>query len=236
MYVHCPQIADNFKPGQFVHVRTSNSFTPFLRRPLSIGSGKKQSLRLIFVIKGEGTKLLSEVKVGEKLDILGPLGSCFLLPDPGVTSIIIGGGIGIVPLLALEQRIPKANKKHFLVGIKSKKQLPISEDEAFERKIEFSSENGDIGISGLVTDLLIKKLDQISGENIVLYACGPKPMLIAVKRICLKHRLLAQVSLEQNMGCGVGACQGCAVSTINKNYLLVCKDGPVFDIDEVDLS
>jgi len=237
MAVVAKRIATECKPGQFVHVRTGSGFNPFLRRPLSIGPCNGDRLRLIFIVRGVGTRILAEMQPGEIVDLVGPLGNPYQLPDKDEIAILVGGGIGVVPLLILNDYLPKERENHFLLGIRSMDLLPILPAEIEQRGIDIASDDGSIGFNGLVTHLLESKLDELAGRSMRIYGCGPEPMTRAIKDICIKRGIPAQVSLEVPMGCGVGACQSCAVLRVDGNgYLLVCKDGPVFDVNEVDLT
>ncbi|MBT3231275.1 MAG: dihydroorotate dehydrogenase electron transfer subunit [Calditrichaeota bacterium] len=237
MTVETKKIASECKPGQFVHVRTGSGFNPFLRRPLSIGPCNGNRLRLIFIVRGEGTRLLAEMQAGEFVDLVGPLGNPYQLPDNDEVAILVGGGIGVVPLLILSDYLSQEKENHFLLGVRSHDLLPVLPDEIELRGIEVASDDGSIGFKGLVTNLLESKLNDLRDRSVRIYGCGPEPMTRAIKEICMKRKVPAQVSLEVPMGCGVGACQSCAVLREDGvGYLLVCKDGPVFDINDVDLT
>lgn len=236
MLVSAPQISSISRPGQFVHVRIDDNFDPFLRRPLSVGPCVGETLRLIFIVKGEGTRLLSEKAIGDPVDMVGPLGSDFPYPVNGQTSVFVGGGIGVVPLLLFDDRTNDTYKKHFLLGVRSRAYLPVSEKEIAQREISVSSDDGSIGFHGNIVSFLEKKIADGEVENPVVYACGPGAMMCALKDFCIKHDIKAYASLEVPMGCGVGACQSCAVPRTNGGgYYLVCKDGPVFDMRDVEL-
>lgn len=237
MTVEGKRIAAECKPGQFVHVRTGSGFNPFLRRPLSIGPCTGDRLRLIFIVRGAGTKILANMHPGEIVDLVGPLGQPYKLPEKNEVAILVGGGIGVVPLLILDDYLPVENENYFLLGVRSLKLLPVLSEEIEQRNIDIASDDGSIGFKGLVTSLLERKLGDLANRPVRIYGCGPEPMTRAIKEICTKRSIPAQVSLEVPMGCGVGACQSCAVLRQDGGgYLLVCKDGPVFDINDVDLT
>ena len=242
--LHSPVIAGMYRAGQFVHVRIGDSFQPFLRRPLSIGpppigtSSDNGVLRLIFAVKGEGTQLLTNTQVGDKVDLIGPLGQPFQIPSDlaGKHVVLIAGGIGIVPLLTLVKELPKEINRIFLLGVRSKSNLTVSRKEIDYRNIKLSSDDGSIGYRGNVIGLLKEQLKEISNEAI-LYACGPGVMMSALKEQCMELNIPLYVSLEVSMGCGVGACQSCAVPKADgSGYYLVCADGPVFDAESVELN
>ncbi len=237
MIVRSPVIATNSKAGQFVHVRTGSGFNPFLRRPLSIGPVDGENLRLIFTIRGEGTRLLALKQSGELIDLIGPLGNGFQSPEPGQSAVLIGGGIGVVPLLLLNNQIEDNIPTAFFLGVQSKEHLPVTAHEIETLKISVSSDSGGIGYKGTVIDLFLSRLDEFDLKSLRIYSCGPSPMLSKLKELCIKFDIPAQVSLEVPMGCGIGACQSCAAQKADSDeYLLVCKDGPAFDIREVVLS
>jgi len=237
MTVLAPKIAGASRAGQFVHVRVSDDFIPFLRRPLSVGPARGDFFRLIFTVKGSGTRLLAAKEAGGEIDLIGPLGRPFIIPGEDQFPILVAGGIGVVPLLLLDNQLPSDREMEFLLGIRSLKDATVDEVEVGQRRIHLSSEDGGVGFHGSVIDLLIKKLDELNHEkNIVIYGCGPGPMLYALKKLCQERSIPAYVSLEVPMGCGVGACQSCAVPRADGGgYYLVCHDGPVFNAADVVL-
>jgi dihydroorotate dehydrogenase electron transfer subunit len=242
--VLAPAIASRWKAGQFVHVRVNSDSVPFLRRPLSIapiqpGQGFDPGLyiRLLLVIRGEGTKLLAAKMVGDVVDLLGPLGTPFIQPDSKASVLLIAGGIGVVPLLALHQILPVSTTPTFLLGIRSKSYLPVTEREIRSKRIELATDDGSVGFSGNVVQLAEHHILQQTGKQVIVYACGPEPMLRAVKHLCHRFNIPGWVSLEVPMGCGLGACQSCAVERSGgQGYLLACKDGPIFDMESVVLG
>ncbi len=240
--VWAPKIAAICQAGQFVHVRIADYFQPFLRRPLSIGpppilgSRTEETLRLIFTVRGEGTRLLTlKQQKDDPVDLIGPLGKPFILPEG--KAILIAGGIGVVPLLMLDEKLPVSTKRQFLLGVRSKDNMTVNVPEIGYRQISVSSDDGSIGFHGNVVELFKQKLTELEGEKLTVYACGPGVMLAPLKEICISRGIQLYVSLEVSMGCGVGACQSCAVPNANGNgYSLVCSDGPVFDARDVDLK
>ncbi|MEW6095869.1 MAG: dihydroorotate dehydrogenase electron transfer subunit [bacterium] len=234
MALKSPEIVKTAKPGQFVHIKVSESYDPLLRRPFSIHSIKNSDIvEILYRVVGKGTELLSEKKVGEELDILGPLGNGFKINNERKI-VIIGGGAGIAPLFFLTQKaIASSNNIIVLIGAKTKR-LILCEQEFKDLgvAVQIATEDGSYGHKGLVTDLL----NQFSSASISLFACGPSIMLREVAIFSHKHNLPCQVSLESRMACGVGACLGCAikvkgeVKTISKR---VCSEGPVFAAKEI---
>lgn len=236
--INAPRIASATRAGQFVHVRVSEGFAPFLRRPLSVGPISEDTLRLIFHVRGEGTRLLAAKKPGDPVDLIGPLGHPIEIDSNFDFLIFLTGGIGVVPLLTLDYQLPAEINRTFILGVRSQSTIPVSLDEASSRNILWASDDGSLGFHGNTVDLLKKEFGALSATtNPIVITCGPLPMLIGAKKFCLEKDIPLLVSLEVSMGCGVGACQSCAVPRSDgKGYYLVCKDGPVFDSREVLLD
>lgn len=236
MELYAPQISQEAKPGQFIHLRCTQQYDPLLRRPFSIYKAEDETLQVLYKVVGKGTYLLSEKIKGEKIDILGPLGRGF---ETNLNSsqevILIGGGIGIAPLYFLSTRLSKFPLTVFL-GVKTKNKILCKREftsQGFEVKI--ATDDGSKGFKGLVSDFFFSYFFSLSSSLGAVYACGPLPMLKKISEFSLKHNIFCQVSLEQRMGCGIGACQGCVIKGKDK-YLRVCKEGPVFKAGEIDWS
>lgn len=227
-------IAKNALPGQFVNLRVSDSFEPLLRRPISIHAVKGAKVKLFYEVVGEGTKVLSQRKPGEFLDVIGPLGNGFdyhlALRAKAGKNILIAGGMGVAPLFFLAEKI-KLTKPLVLIGAKTKKQI-LCEQEFTKLGccVKIATDDGSLGFKGRVTDLLKIILGQI--KPAALFSCGPRPMLKAVSEIARENKIKAQLSLEEHMACGIGACLGCVVAT-KTGYQRACKDGPVFSSEEL---
>lgn len=232
-------IAKNASPGQFVNIKVSDTFEPLLRRPISIHGVEASKVKLVYEALGQGTRALSCRKPGEVLDIIGPLGKGFSYKQPTkagpIKNILIAGGMGIAPLFFLAQKI-KITKPLILIGAKNKNQL--LGEAAFKKlgaQVQVATDNGSKGFEGKVTDLLERILEENrKTEKLknLIYACGPRPMLKVIAQIALKNKINAQLSLEEHLACGIGACLGCVVAT-KSGYRRVCKDGPVFYSDEL---
>ena len=229
-------IASNAKPGQFLHIDCGDEINNFLRRPISICDVYDNKVRFIFEVKGNGTNRLAAKKRGDILDVLGPLGNGFTVSDEYKQPMIVGGGIGIFPLLNLAKQFDK--KAEVFLGFRNKDRLVMeNEFKAVSKDVSIVSDDGSCGIKGLVTEPLINRLENGAGD--IIYACGPTPMLRAVKTLAEKYKVKCQLSLEQRMGCGIGACLVCSCQTVftgTKKYKKVCADGPVFWSDEVTLN
>jgi len=238
MAIAAPRISTVTQAGQFAHVRVSEDFNPFLRRPLSIGPISGDDLRLIFHVRGEGTRLLAAKRPGDAVDLIGPLGHKIDVPAANNPLIFLTGGIGVVPLLTLDTQLPTSRKRIFILGVRSTRTIPVTLEEAVERKILWASDDGSLGFHGNTVQLLQKVIDELDpNAKPLVIACGPGPMLKGMKQFCEKRSIPALVSLEVPMGCGVGACQSCAVpKSDGSGYYLVCKDGPVFDAKDVSLE
>ncbi len=229
--IHSPEIAEIIKPGQFLNIRVSEATFPLLRRPFSICDVEGENIYLMFNILGEGTRILARKNPGELIDILGPLGNGFKLDDDFKSAIIVAGGLGAAPF-PFVTRILK-NKKNILtfVGGRTKQDVITY---GMENYI-LSSDDGSIGFNGNVVQSLERNLDKIDIASSKVFGCGPNAMLRVLKDFCINNNLDCEVSTECAMACGFGICQGCPIeSTSNTDkYLLVCKDGPVFNVKDV---
>lgn len=225
------------QPGQFVHIRVGNSISPLLRRPFSLSKVTEEGVQIIYKVVGKGTMLLSRTGEGEFLDIVGLLGRGFTIDKDRENHLLIGGGMGIAPLVLLCQRIIQQEENvsiQAFLGFETSCRT-ICEEEFKEGNVQLhiATEDGSKGYKGLVSDLLQNYVCSLSSrKDISLYACGPIPMLKAIGKLALSLELPCQVLLEEMIGCGIGACRGCAVRG-KKGYLLVCKQGPAFDIKEI---
>lgn len=236
----CPSIAAVAQPGQFVHVRVSESADPLLRRPISVMLADRQAghIRLLVRKVGRGTEALARLPAGATVDLLGPLGNGFPLPSAETSGdiVLVAGGVGVAPLVFLADTL-QTHRAPFrvcgLFGGASDEHLPVWTELAGRcEEFHVSTEDGSAGDQGLVTDLLGEHLAQ-DGTALV-YTCGPRPMMAAVARMCAEARVPCWASLEQWMGCGVGACLGCVVPAAGGDgFLRVCKDGPVFAAEQL---
>lgn len=219
-------LSDIAVPGQFAHVLVKGKM---LRRPISICDVQDGIMRLVFQVKGEGTDILSKTNVGEQLDVLAPLGRGFTI-EKGKKIAFVGGGIGVPPMLYAAKQ---ADKAVAVLGFRSKGQVILTKDfEAAGCEVLLTTDDGSAGIHGFVTDALSSVIEKVDG----VCACGPHVMLKSVAMLAREHGVPCQVSLEERMGCGVGACLVCACKTKKdgkEGFAHVCKDGPVFPAEEV---
>lgn len=229
--INSPEISRLIKPGQFLNIRVSENTFPLLRRPFSICDVDDDHIFLMFNILGEGTRMLSHKHAGDLVDILGPLGNGFNLDGNYKTAIIVAGGLGAAPFPFVTRNIIGKKSIISFVGGRTKQDVITY---GLENLI-LSSDDGSVGFHGNVVQSLEKNLDKIEIASSKVFACGPNPMLRVLKDFCLKHNLNCEVSTECAMACGFGICQGCPIeSTSNTDkYLLVCKDGPVFNVKDV---
>lgn len=219
-------------PGQFVEVRVDDSPTTFLRRPISINflDRANNELWLLVAVIGDGTKRLSHLKAGDKLNCVLPLGNGFTIPDSKDEKLLlVGGGVGVAPLLYYGSELKRMGyKPNFLLGARSGKDL--LEMDLFESlgNVYVTTEDGTKGEKGFVTDHSI--LGNVNFK--MLATCGPKPMMMAVAKYAAVHNIECEVSLENKMACGVGACLCCVEKTTDGN-ICVCKEGPVLNIKKL---
>lgn len=217
-------------PGQFVEVKVENTPTVYLRRPISINDVdcKANTLSLIIKSVGDGTNALSKLSAGDSLNLLLPLGNGFTLLEGG-SAILVGGGVGIAPLLYLGRKLKENGVKvSYLLGFKYNSDLiDLSSFEAIG-EVNVTTEDGSVGVKGFVTNHPV-----ISGKFDRMYVCGPTPMMKSVAKCALQSGVDCEVSLENMMACGLGACLGCVTQT-KEGHKCVCSDGPVFNIKDLE--
>ncbi len=236
-------IAQLALPGQFLHIRIGRGVAPLLRRPFSIAgaSPEEKAFSILFRVSGEGTRLMSGLRPGDRMDCLGPLGRGFHTAPLKGAALMVAGGIGIAPLLFLAQHLLGAGHKLvFFYGAPSAGEMVCLERFLFNgAETWLATEDGSAGRRGTVVDLLEGFFleGRISGS---VFACGPRPMLKALQEKNEQWKMPLKFSLEERMACGVGACQGCVVASSPdfmgwgaRQYHRVCLEGPVFDAGEV---
>lgn len=237
-------IAQRAKPGNFVHIKVSPHSYPLLRRAFSIHKvdRQKRSFEVLFKVVGKGTEILSGKSPGDILDLLGPVGNNFSLPQKRETVMLVAGGMGIAPLWFLFTNLIKRFEKGkliFFLGAKSKNELLYYEKlKQLKDNLIVTTDDGSLGTKGLVTEAFLKGIKERKQDlsKLMVYSCGPPEMLKRISEISKRYKLSCQISLEGSMACGVGACWGCAVKLENGGYKRVCIDGPVFDAKEVILE
>lgn len=230
------EMASLAMPGQFLEIRVNDDIEPFLRRPISIYNidKEKSELEFIFQVKGKGTEILAQKEVGDMISIMGPLGNGKFEIKDYKNIAIIGGGIGIFPLYELAKQASKNANVTTYIGFRNKDFVVLEDEfEKVSNKLVITTDDGSYKENGFAINFL--KEDCNAEKPDCIYACGPLPMLKAVRDFAIENNINAQVSLEERMGCGIGICLGCAVKDKNsEGYKHVCKDGPVFDINDVE--
>jgi dihydroorotate dehydrogenase electron transfer subunit len=253
----CPEIAARIVPGQFVMLRLADLNDPLLGRPLAIydtvvdDDGKPVAIDIVYLALGKMTRRLTHYQPGEELDVWGPLGNGFP-PRPTGHLIMVAGGIGQTPFLALGQEylgqrqygsptrsVPPAARVTLCYGVRNAQFLAGVDD--FRRAgfdVHLSSDDGTVGHHGFVTDLLRGVLNETAGDDRLVVCCGPEPMMEAVSEICQTDQTPCLVSLETPMACGIGICFSCVTKLRQPDgtwdYKRTCVEGPVFDADQIE--
>jgi dihydroorotate dehydrogenase electron transfer subunit len=235
LWAKAPEIATFAQPGQFVMVRCSEADDPLLRRPLSIHRvpplSSPSQLALLFAVVGRGTHWLAQRKEGDMIDLLGPLGQGFVLSPESRNLLLVAGGIGIAPLVALAERgIAEGFQVTLLLAALTQAQLYPTTLLPPEIRVLLATEDGSAGRRGVATDFLA----ELANEADQVFACGPNSMYkaMASQGAQILREKSVQVSMEARMGCGMGYCYGCALET-KRGLRQVCKDGPVFDLNDI---
>lgn len=228
------------KPGQFLEIRVTDTIEPFLRRPISIHSINKEdnTIEFIFQVKGKGTEILAKKEVGILIDIIGPLGQSGFTFEEYNNIAIIGGGIGIFPLYELAKQAKQSKKTtNIYLGFRNKDFVVLEEKfKSVADKLIVATDDGSYGVNGFAIDFMKEDIKK-NGIDCI-FACGPLPMLKAVQAYAKENNIACQISLEEKMGCGIGACIGCAVKYKTEKedtFKRVCKEGPVFKATEVEI-
>lgn len=210
--------------GQFINIKLEGHF---LRRPITVNDVNEEEVTIIYKVLGHGTKEMTELPVGTELDILTGLGNGYSIEEAGERPLLIGGGVGIPPMYNLAKRLladSQARQVQVVLGFNTKDEMfYVDEFKALGCEVIVATADGSYGMKGLVTDA-IRDLDYS-----YFYTCGPEPMLRALHKVTLTN---GQMSFEERMGCGFGACMGCSCKTIT-GYKRICKDGPVLRKEEI---
>lgn len=228
--------ADTAVPGQFVDLYV-NDESKLLPRPISICEVEDGKLRVVYRVVGCGTKQLSSYKAGDSIELIGPLGNGFSMRDK--KAVLVGGGIGIPPMTELAKQLSVKIGKENVTAVVGYRDSELFLKEELEKyaTVVIATDDGSVGTHGTVIDAM--DAEKVSGD--VMYACGPMPMLRALKTWALDRDMECQLSLEERMACGIGACLACVCKTKEKdahsnvNNKRICKDGPVFDAREIEL-
>ena len=219
-------------PGQFAEIRVDGSPTTFLRRPISINYVDREKNEVWFLVQlvGDGTRKLATVQKGDTVNVVLPLGNGFTMPASADTKVLlVGGGVGTAPMLYLGEALLKQGcKPTFLLGARSKNDLLQLEQFEALGDVYTTTEDGSMGEKGYVTMHSVLKAQKFD----MIYTCGPKPMMMAVAKYAKAEGIECEVSLENTMACGVGACL-CCVEKTDEGHVCVCKEGPVFNIKKL---
>lgn len=233
MKVNAPEIASIADAGQFVHIKTGYDSAPLLRRPISIADIKNDELSLIYKVVGKGTKWLSECAVGDTLDIMGPLGRGF--SAEAKKPLLAGGGIGIAPLIYLARKFSVSTRSTVLLAGRSQSDIMpwTGLFNEFDVNSHITTDDGSLGACGNIMCLLPELCEKECFDAI--YACGPTPMLKALKDYALQKNIPCQLSLESHMACGLGTCLACSCNSTDGKRVKICLNGPVFEAGEIEL-
>ena len=236
------KIASWAHPGEFIEIKIADSYTPLLRRPFSLHRVRDNKIEILYQVVGKGSEILSQKKAGEYLDVIGPLGSGFTYQAASrkpQAAILVAGGIGVAPLIFLAEKLAERRTLNselrtiVLIGAKTKNEVLCEKEfKKLGYAVKISTDDGSRGFKGYVSELLDKELSTMNHGLSTIYACGPRLMLKEISAISKQYKIPAQVSLEEHMACGTGACLGCVVKTKN-GFQRVCKEGPVFDAQEI---
>lgn len=229
---------DDPYPGQFIMLRVAEGFDPLLARPFGISGFQRKEegadVEIMYKVVGKGTRVMERWRPGHPATFLGPLGRGFVLPPEGTSSLLVAGGVGLPPLLALARKMEalgRVGELSLIYGEASSDRLVDLGTDLFPGvETATCTEDGSCGTRGLVTGLLEAK---DNGQGSHLFVCGPNPMMKAVMERTVHRCLSAQYSLEARMACGFGVCSGCAAKLASGDYVRVCREGPVFDGSEL---
>ena len=232
MVLYAPDLAKRVRPGQLAHIKCGDALV--LRRPFSIAGSDKETLRICYDIRGKGTKWMADQTVGTKVSVLGPLGNGYNVDDINdKKALLVGGGTGIYSLLSLSAKY--GVNSVVALGFRNTGLINmVSDFEGFGSRVSVITDDGSSGRKGFVTELVREELEK--GNVDIVYTCGPIPMMANVVKIVNEFGVDCQVSMEERMGCGVGACQVCVCKVASADggeYKRVCIDGPVFDVKEI---
>ena len=240
-FLNSPEIAAAIKPGQFINILPSGNWDKMMRRPMSVASQKDGVISIIYKVVGDGTELMKDWSIGDTVDLIGPLGN-FWDGYSDKLSILIGGGVGIAPILNLNNYLEVIGEtKALIMGARNANEHFI--DHNPEERIYMATDDGSLGIHGNVLEPLKLVLENIDYKNVKIFACGPPGMMEAVRQFSIRQNIECDLALETLMACGFGICQGCTVEFDKKQettehsyrnrFGLVCMDGPIFESKEI---
>ena len=232
-------LASRTSPGQFINICGGQHLNPLWRRPFSVARISGDMIEIIYKVIGRGTRYMSTLQPGDQADVLGPLGKGFDLElKEKQTPLLIGGGLGFAPLVILRDHFVQQGIEPVLfMGAPTASEHYYTEEDAAE--LHLSSDDGSLGYHGFVTQHVLDYFEKQEGPSrFRAYSCGPEPMMAAVAQICRERDIPLQLSIEREMACGIGFCQGCAIEQVppHDKYALVCKDGPIFDAEKLKFT
>lgn len=245
--VKAPWLAKESQPGQFVMCRIPNT-NLLWGRAFSIYDVREDEVLLLYKIFGRGTRLLAEKKAGENLEVIGPLGNPFTPPKSDQFLLLVGGGVGLPPLyLYAKTHSSFSSQMRVMIGARDQANVILEKEfQALGCQVEIATEDGSLGLKGLVTELLNNSIRNNSKikNRLMIASCGPNPMLKAVSEIGIKNQIPTEISMEESMACGLGVCIGCVVKTRctpeqkdelkrDETYTRLCCEGPVLDAERV---
>ncbi len=247
MRLSAPLVARRALPGQFVHVRCGKEGSPLLRRPFSLldVNPKTGTIDFIYKVVGVGTRVLADVRSGERVDLLGPLGRPFEFPSHLENADLIGGGVGIPPMVFLGRWLRERGVEvEAFLGARTKEWvICVSDFKRLKIPVRIATDDGTLGRRGSVVELLktviARRPERPTKQSYTLYICGPTPMMRAAANLARQRNLPAQVSLEERMGCAMGCCMGCVVEVTTEpvashaRFQRVCTEGPVFPAEAI---
>lgn len=226
------KLSSKIVPGQFLSIKLDSSTDPFLRRPFSYYRIRGQKIEVLYEVFGKGTAILASKKAGDQFSVLGPLGKPFTRDLKGKKRIMVGGGVGVPPLVFLGETLNEKNSI-LLIGCKSKEHvLPKNEFLKVNADVRTTTDDGSYGKKGLVTALLEEIFESEDPSSLYVQTCGPTRMMDAVMKLCAKYGVAGEASLEERMACGVGACLGCMAETYH-GFKTTCVEGPVFSFSDL---
>lgn len=204
-----------------------------LRRPIAVCKAEGERITVCYRLKGEGTRALAGVKAGEALSVLLPLGNGFFVAEEEKRIAVVGGGVGIFPLISLIREYAGKKEISAYMGFRNREALCMEEEIARANRFTIASDDGSVGFHGTAVQAFLNDFNKTKPQAV--FACGPTPMLRALKQATKDLGVPVYVSLEERMGCGLGACLVCVCNKTDGRHARVCKDGPVFEINEVEL-
>ncbi len=245
-----PEIAATIGSGQFLHIKPASDETPLLRRPFSVydipcdADGEPTgAVDLLYIVVGSGTKVLSELRPGDTVSVLGPLGNTFDYAADGALHILVAGGIGVAPMPDLAKHAIKAGCSaatdlHAVIGARTESMLYCRDDfAALGIPCDTATDDGSHGWHGNAVQRTAQLLDTLPPERTVrIYGCGPEPMLRALQTLCNERGVRGQLSIDRRMACGLGICRSCIVGVVGEgesaahaHFETVCREGPIFE-------